>query len=439
MSPLPLRKGFIFVFQIFLVLFSSCSLFANEYEEAYQQTQEQFQAAVDTVDQTKEKIDDLTDKLSKIEEFVKNNPSAVPNAQEILAKINEASEGLKGHAETLDKFSGYAGKVKDAFDVANELVALRDAAKSRAGGNLAEAMHYIATAMEQFGEKVPLIGPAVKAYGEATLGMLDATDKAAQKINETRNQGMIGAGTYGGADDEKYQKLVKQFGTDFASGQTFVPSSPGFVYRPTDDPNGDALIWDAEKGEWYRVPGNVPVEKIFHDNLVSGRRRDPSEIRTLAEHYDQAHEREGQADQIRDFFNQHGGIPYELGDAEGLLAGFTYDQNFNRRVKELLEDRIKQLQREGKDIELKELTDMLERTGIQLPNWPPPKEDGGENPFGTLETTGVGGIMGGGSGPGAGVSARDMGQGMGNMGSQTGGMGGEGHAHTYGGGRMRDA
>ena len=414
--------GYIFSF---CLLFSCAFLFANEYEEAYQQTQEQFQAAIDTVDQTKEKIEDLNEKLSKVEEFVINNPGAVPNADQILAKVKEASEGLKGHAETLDKFSGYAGKVKDAFDVANELVALNEAGKARAGGNLAEAIHYIATAMEKFGEKAPLIGPAIKAYGEATLGMLDATDKVAKKINETKNQSMIGAGTYGGVDDDKYQKLVKQFGEDFASGQTFAPSSPAFIYRPINDPNGDAIIWNEDKGEWYRVPGNVPVEEIFHDNLVSGRRRDPSEIKTLAEHYDKVHEREGQAERIRDFFNEHGGLPWDMNDPETFVAGFTYDQNMNRRVKELLEQKIDQLRREGKENELQALTDMLNQAGITLPNWPPSKEENGKNPFDVLDEAGMGSLTGGGPG-GSNIDVRSM---------QEGGMPmGQGPSQPSGGG-----
>src|SRR3989338_2571604 len=116
------KKAFLVVSSLafFHLLFLGTLLAAGEYEEAYQQTQDQFNAAVDSVDQTKEKVDDLSEKLEKVEEFVQNNPGVVPNADKILAKIKEAKDGLKGQSEMLDKFSGYAGKVKDAFDVANE-------------------------------------------------------------------------------------------------------------------------------------------------------------------------------------------------------------------------------------------------------------------------------------------------------------------------------
>jgi len=370
-----------------LMMFCGGAAFAADdpLAETLEQTDAEFRAVKDGVATAKDKIAEVENNLGLAEEFLKQHPELAPAERERLLKsLGTARASLSKHAETLDKFGEYSGKVTDALDMVYEVDALRKAIVS---DDLSVQLKTLGEAMKKYGGKVPLIGKALEAYGEVTTGLVDATDRLQKQIVEVRNQGMLGSGTYGGEKDPRYKQLVRQFGKEFAQSSTFAPTFPREVFRPVDKPRSVVLLWDEEEQAWYRLDGEVPIETVFHD-VRTARDDRPTvvQLKHLGENYAQIKRREAMAAAFREYLRQAaapglsprnealqkaagaGGVLMALQDAERFRARFVYDGKFRSGVLNVLDEMRIELVRQGASAKnsLAELDALVKRHGVQL-------------------------------------------------------------------------
>ena len=274
------------------------------WEEAAQQTRDEFQTVKDTVDQTVDTLDKVRDRLSDFEEWARQHLKG-RELQDALEKVKQAREALNKYSFPLATFKTHTARVASGIDALMELKALADQARQRKGGDLAAALHVMATVMEKYGQKVPILGQAIEAYGKLTGAILDATDRIAKTINEMRNQGMIGTGTYGGADNPLWQALKKQYPDIAKGGYTLAPASVPYVYEPIGQGHNWSLIWDPAKKEWYKVdqPAGV-VEEIYRERVIAKGHPQPWDLVVLARHYDKLQDRRQAASEAIDLLQR---------------------------------------------------------------------------------------------------------------------------------------
>ncbi len=370
---------------------------AEPLDEAIQQTGEDFKILKESVEQATEKLDQIGDGLYQAEQFVRNAGNIdAATKQQLMEKITEAKNSLGTYTAPLKTFSKYAGHALSAFDVYNEIKELKAKAAARQGGPLAGQLQVLGTLMEKYGGKVPILGSAIEAYGKITTGILDATDKLAQAVDENRNQGAVGGQGYyaTGASKELYDKMVEQFGQDFAQSTRFEPSSPPWIYNPGSG-QGPTLIWDADSKQWYKIESGAPVEDIFKMNLLAGRRREPWELKALSEHWDSGQQRLQTADDIKDMFGRLRNLllgpsadafdkvnqkyDYDLSwwveHPEEFRAKYAYDAAFKRRINQALGDLYSEFNQQGADDSAKALEQWSQAHGVSLPQQEQPPAD----------------------------------------------------------------
>lgn len=331
----------------------------QEYEQAYKETEAEYNSVVESVSQTQEKINDARGALVQAEKLLKKIPAG-PERDKVKKIIQSTRKTLNAHSKRMGKFNTYASKVTTGFSLLNEVNNIRQQANSRAGGPLAAQMTYVSEALKRYGEDVPFIGKALKAYGEATETMLNATDKFAKKVDSQRNQEMIGAGTYNFLFNAKYKAMKKQFGADVADGDTYAPEGLRFVYRSINNP-GKAFIWDEAAGEWYKVSNPAAdLEQAYREGLLIGKRRSPFELKVMADKWDEIQARRKEADELFDkllgmehssiaFMNvderTQGALSKLLNDRDVFRAYFAYDVEGRKEIDKLIEDIRKEIKR----------------------------------------------------------------------------------------------
>jgi hypothetical protein len=343
----------------------------QEYKQAYEETKAEYKAVTESVTQTQEQINEMRGALVKAEKFLKKIPAG-PERNKVKRMIRDARKSLNGHSKRMGKFNTYASKVTSGFELISEINGIRETANSRAGGPLAAQMTYVSEALKRYGEDVPIIGKALKAYGEATGAILNATDKCTKKVESQRNQDMIGAGTYNFFFNAKYKAMKKQFGAEVADGDTYAPEGVRCVYRSINNPS-KAFIWDEQAGEWYKVSnGAADLEQAYREGLLIGKRRSPFELKVLADKWDEVQARRKEADILYDklygmrygsiaFMNvdekSKGALSELLGDREIFRAYFTYDKDGRKKIDGLIDDmktEIKRLEEEEEKAKAKE-------------------------------------------------------------------------------------
>jgi hypothetical protein len=352
---------------------------------ALAETDAEFRAVKDGVATAKDKIAEVEKNLGVAEESLRSRPNLAPAERERLLKtLGATRESLAKHAETLEKFGDYSGKVTDALDVVYEVDALR---KAIASDDLSVQLRTLSEAMKQYGGKMPLVGKALEVYGEMTTGLVDATDRLHEQIVETRNQGALGSGTYAGQKDPRYQQLVRQFGREFAQSATFAPTSPREVFRPIDRPRSAVLLWDEDAGQWHRFDGDVLIETVFRDvRATRGDRPTVVQLKHLAENYAQIESRQAMAEAFRNYLRQAavvglsprdealpkaagaGRVLGSLDDLDLFRARFVYDGQFRGEVLTVLDemriDMVKQGLRAKPSVA--ELDALVARHGVTL-------------------------------------------------------------------------
>lgn len=339
------------------------------WEAAAQKTQDEFKAVTDSVSQTVDTLDKAQDKLWEFEQWARANLKG-PELQGVLDRVKQAREAIEKHARPLKMFSDHAGKAASAIDALMELKSLADAARQRKGGELGAALHVAATVMEKYGAKVPIIGKAIEVYGQVTKGILDATDQIAQTVEQNRNQGMIGAGTYGGTDNPLWQALVKQYPDIAQGGHTLAPAGVPYVYEPVGVAQGWSLVWDPKAKQWHKV--NQPaatVEEIYRERVIAKGHPTPWEIVVLGNHFEALANRRAAAKEALDMWQKanrglFGALPeafdavngrhdYELSwltrDPRAFVARYAHDGQFFAKVNAYMAELYREIMARGGD------------------------------------------------------------------------------------------
>ncbi|MFP3903263.1 MAG: hypothetical protein ACLFWB_03360, partial [Armatimonadota bacterium] len=332
---------------------------ASVADDAIKQTGDDFKKIVDGVDTGISTIDEIRSSLWDAREYYEKAPGMTAQERRaIIDQISQAQKSLETFNEPLRKFSKMAAPVGKAFDVYGEIKDLKGAvqkAQNREGGPLGGQLQALATIMEEAGGKVPVIGPFIEQYGKITDRLLDATDRVAKTIDENRNQGIVGGPGYykTGADKEKYEKMVEQFGQAFAQGNQYWPDGPSWIYKPFSSGDQPTLIWDEQQKSWYEVDRSVPVDRIYKMNLLAGKSRSPWEMKVLGENWSNAQDRmntaNGMSTAWEKIYGAHlwdakldaafSGVNSKYDHAlswwqshpDEFMAKYTYDASFQRR------------------------------------------------------------------------------------------------------------
>lgn len=376
-----------------LALVTAATAFGAEWWiEAAEQTKDEFQAITDSVSQTTEKLEKAGEQLESFEKWARDNLHG-EDLNEALGRVKEVREALSSQSKPLRLFSDHAGKVTDTVGAVWEIKQLAEDASKRSGGEGAQALHVVAWLMEKYGDKVPipLVSDAIQAYGQMTTGLLDATDQIAKTIDQNRNQGMFGAGTYGGTDSPLYQALVAQHGKELADSYTYAPGRVPYVYAPVGQDPGWCLIWDPDKKHWERVgQPAATVERIYRDRALVRGHTDPGLLAGLATLNDAIQGHEASAGDVlnmwqrtstpllgplRDAFDAvNGRHDYELwgllDDERGFRARYVYDSRFRAQMNGYVVELYQELKNRG--VDTAGIEEWAQRSGVQLPDVPAP-------------------------------------------------------------------
>lgn len=193
-------------------------------------------------------------------------------------RFSRARDALGSHREALTRFAAFAALVPSWRDLGHEadllLAAVTpedvDALAAAAGGT---AGHDVVTALA--------------AYRQAVGVLVAAATPLRERLAAERDRDRLAGRARGGSDDPRYRQLVAQYGETLADTSVYVPSSPPELYRPRIAPAEKvfnvALLWDEAEDEWFRLPGDVPVEEIFRDVFIAaGKRPTPGQLKYLA-------------------------------------------------------------------------------------------------------------------------------------------------------------
>ncbi len=404
------------VFALLALLTAATAFGAEWWVEAAEQTKDEFQAITDSVSQTADKLEKAGEQLESLEGWARDNLRG-DELGEALGKVKEVREALASQSKPLRLFSDHAGKVNDAIGAVWEIKQLAEDASKRSGGEGAQALHVIAWLMQKYGDKVPipLVSDAIQAYGQMTMGILDATDQIAAAIEQNRNQGMFGAGTYGGTDSPLYQALLAQYGRDLADTYTYAPGNVPYVYAPVGQDPGWCLVWDPDKNKWEKVGQSAAtVEGIYRDRALVKGHTDPGLLAGLAGLNDAIQGHGASAGDVfsmwqrtstpllgalRDAFDAvNGRHDYELwstlDDERGFKARYVYDSRFRAEMNGYVVELYQELKNRG--VDTAGIEEWAQRNGVQLPSQPaqpaqpaqppeqpqPPAQPGGQQPGG---------------------------------------------------------
>ncbi|MDF1664758.1 MAG: hypothetical protein P1V97_23565 [Planctomycetota bacterium] len=267
----------------FLSLVADTPSYADD-ESAANKTEAEFRSVIDSVQETKEKVDQLRSNLHKAYKATKTLRD--PRQRKLWkSRIRGLQKHLNKYSKLFAKFGKFSKNVTDGFDAIRALQELKAKISGRRGGGMAKYLDVLARVGEKFGDKVPCIGKAVAWYGKETLKLLDKTDQLAQDL-EKRNQGMFGIGQTVHSDDLRYQSLVNLYGRKLADSGTWAPVLGRSIYRLIGQDQGKhCLIWDQENKKWYKIDGRVPVEQMYHEALLAGKRLNARELHGLASRY----------------------------------------------------------------------------------------------------------------------------------------------------------
>lgn len=276
---------------ILCVLFMTYSGLRSVAQDYSNISQDEFNALKVSVEQTETVLDNIKGQLQFAKEELKKlskNPQKAKEAKNLIKTIEETENVLAAYKKPIKKFNKYADKASSAVDIYSEIYDIHEkyqkdkALQGELGGNL----RLLSIAMQKFGDKVPLLGDAIKAYGDITAGLLDKTMQVGLAIDQNRNQGAIsGPGSYAAGYSREKNQILKQKYSYLADNLTYVPTTPAYVYRATE---GDhpVLIWDEETKDFYLVKSDVPVEKLFKMKLLVDHRPEAKEMKVLTDNWE---------------------------------------------------------------------------------------------------------------------------------------------------------
>lgn len=284
----------IFTFTILSLLFIFINLpVYSQYDDnsgeiaitAIQSVKESVEKTEEAINKAEEGLEEVKKVLNKLKQSGKISEKDFLRYRQLIAESEYALDTSK---TPLKQYNKYSGKVLKASELYNEINQIRNQYNKdlNSQGSTAASLRILAQAMQNYGEKVPVLGYAIEIYGETTQKLLDATYQASMTIDKNRNQGAIsGSGVYrAGASREKQEIFSRQF-PQHARNIMYIPTTPDYVYRAQAGLN-DIFIWDEENKSFYKVPGTAPVETLYKLKLLTGRRATPFEMKILSEKWE---------------------------------------------------------------------------------------------------------------------------------------------------------
>ncbi|MBI3097290.1 MAG: hypothetical protein HYY93_03455 [Planctomycetes bacterium] len=299
-------------------------------------TAAEFEAIAKSAKEAEAHVSEARTAVSNAAQIIEKSDLTSKEKREALSKVKEVSNALQKYHVPLKRFTDMVAPIAKAKEVFDEISGFRGEVEEhrRNQGALAGDMKVIATLMERFGGKVPILGRFIKTYGEVTNAMLEATGKVAGKLAEQRGSDMVGAigsAVTRGPNREKNAALDEQF-PELCASRKFEPSQPGWLYRPIDSPTPQ-LIWDAEDGRWLMVPEDADARTIFRLCLRTCKRLSPKELHERCKHWKTQQNRLSAGREILAFLKT---IRLSTGQARGAFRD-TYAES-NLKLKGVMND-----------------------------------------------------------------------------------------------------
>lgn len=285
-------KSILFIF-VLMFLLNPLRVYAQQdYNQAYEQSKEEFVAVKESVDSLKGKVDKTKEAISLVEKHLRaqimemnRNKQPIPESMaKTVSNLKNARMTLARSQNVLNLFSEYSDKAINVSDIYDDINILRKKMDEdrRTMGDLSANLRLLGSAMSKSGEYIPILGEAIEAYGNIATGMIDKLGEVSIIIDQNRNQDHIGTGTH---DTNEKSRLLRAMLADHPElANTYYHSSPGYLYRPLHS-NGSGLIWDEDSRTFYVIPENVPAEKIFRMALLTGKRVEPHELKILTQNW----------------------------------------------------------------------------------------------------------------------------------------------------------
>lgn len=267
--------------------------YSQSYEKAYEKTFGEFAAIKNSSKEAVEKLDQILIGLRQAESNLQsvNVSQYLSNEKKmtLLENIKKSRLQVASSKQILENFNNKADIVSDALEAYDSVKEFKNQFNSYKAneGELAANLFALSSAMEKFGDNIPILGMAIKEYGALTTKLLSSISNLSVQIDEIRNQGAIsGPGYYKtGANLEKYN-ILKSKNATLAESSIYRPAIPSFVYT-SDDSTTPKLIWDEQTKDFYFISSTVPVENIFKMNLIAlQQRRTPFELKVLSEKWE---------------------------------------------------------------------------------------------------------------------------------------------------------
>lgn len=325
------------------------------YDDAYEKSRDEFKAVHESVSTTKDTVEkaklavdavatDLDDQINRL----KRAGDAVPKElKDAAAKVKNAQKTLERSLEVLSNFGDYSEKITAATDVYDEIVELRKkmAADSQTLGPLGGELRALGTLMQK-ADNVPILGEAIKAYGEITTGLVDKLGEVATTIDKNRNQDLIGEGAY---DTNEKARIFREFKRSHPElvGLTYEPSIPVYLYVPEDEARGGpGVLWNEDTKQFSVVPKGAPAKAIFQMQLLNNKRLEASQLTMHMEEWPKGGaKRLETARAMHDFFvklrrfdystvsaNSHEDLPLWLRNPRLFEARYVYDRNAHEQL-----------------------------------------------------------------------------------------------------------
>jgi hypothetical protein len=295
--------------------------------------------------------------------------------------FGRARAALRRHDESLARFAGFVALTPSWSDAGHEVAAVLAAVRPEDVDALAAATG---------GTMGDDVATALAAYRQAVGALVGAGGPLVERIRARREQDRLAGAAHGGKDDPRYRQLVAQYGETLADASVYVPSSPSELFRPRVAPPEKvfdvALLWDEQDAEWYRLPGDVPVEEMFRDVFIaSGKRPTPGQLKYLAGISAQVALRAATLDALAEYLQTAAGgdgpaaqafarapdgvaMRDALAEPWRLRARYVYDAAQRARTLGVVDQVRRDLVAQGASAAgaLKTLDDTLERFGLTL-------------------------------------------------------------------------
>ncbi len=272
---------------------------ADDFHEAMEQTEEEWQAVRNTMQQSKAKFEEFGKKYQEYEDavFSQNPEQGIALAKKLFKLSDDQTDAAKEKLSQLremfntmdkngikDKLKFAAEKLKFADEVAGKVENVWQFTKKfdpdNAKDNPTYGLRLIGDLLKDGAgkmEKIPLVGqilgPWIKAYGEVAGDFANALDRLGKKIEDFRQGSLCGQGGYK-QDQQAAFKAESKKGEDcltyFAVG-AFPRMQRGEAYEG----NGSYFLFDVDNRRGYFSPlGTTDKVYRWHELLLERRALD---------------------------------------------------------------------------------------------------------------------------------------------------------------------